>query len=50
MPACQVPGHVGVRMRVRTCSTAYAVCKAYAAYCDIVCGVSGSTMSFDIIS
>ena len=36
-------------MRVRTCSLAYPVCKAYAPYCNVIHGTSGSTIFFDII-
>ena len=30
------------------CSLAYPPCKAYASYCDVICGFSGSTIFFDI--
>jgi hypothetical protein len=45
-----VPGIVGVCMVVRSCSLAYPACNAYAPYCDVICGFSGSTIFFDIIS
>ena len=38
------------RGRVRTCSLAYPTFNAYAPYCDVICGSSGSTIFFDIIS
>jgi hypothetical protein len=46
----RVPRRVGVYMRVRACSLAYPACIAYAPYCDVICGPSGSTTFFDIIS
>ena len=45
-----VPGCVSVYMRLRACSLAYAACNAYAPYCDVMFGPSGSTTCFDIIS
>jgi hypothetical protein len=36
--------------RVRACSLAYQACKSYAPHCDVICGPSGSTIFFDIIS
>jgi hypothetical protein len=30
-------------MRVRACTLAYPACNAYALYCDVICGISGST-------
>jgi hypothetical protein len=36
--------------RVRACSLAYPACNAYTSYCDVICGPSGFTMFFDIIS
>ena len=45
-----VPGRVGVSMRSRARSLAYPACKAYAPYRVVICGFSGSTISFDIIS
>ena len=32
------------------CSVAYPACNAYAPYCDVIFGTSGSTMFFDVIS
>jgi hypothetical protein len=45
-----VPGRVGVYMCVRVCSIAYPARNAYAPYCDVICGPSGSTIYFNIIS
>jgi hypothetical protein len=45
LPIC-----VCVFLRVRASSLAYLSCKAYAPYCDVICGLSGSTIFFDIIS
>jgi hypothetical protein len=47
MQAC---GCMSVCMSVRACSLAYLPCNAYAPYCDVICGPSGSTIFFDIIS
>jgi hypothetical protein len=45
MRACaQVLGHV------HACSLSYPACNEYAPYCDVICGPSGSTTFFDIIS
>ena len=43
---------VGARVsgRVYACSLAYPARNAYAPYCDVICGPSGSTIFFDIIS
>jgi hypothetical protein len=35
---------------VRACSLAYPARNLYAPYCDVICGLSGSTTFFDIIS
>ena len=43
-----VPGRMG--MCVRACSLAYLVCNSYAPYCEVICGLSVSTIFFDIIS
>ena len=45
-----VCARVNVCMREGTCSLAYPACNAYAPYCDVICGPSGSTMFFVIIS
>jgi hypothetical protein len=44
----RVPGRLSVCMRVRACSLTYPACNAYAPYCDEICGLSGSTVFFDI--
>jgi hypothetical protein len=36
--------------RVRTWNLAYPACNSYAPYCDVIFGLSGSTIFFDIIS
>jgi hypothetical protein len=42
--ACMcVPGRVGVCMRRRACSLSNPTCKAFAPYCDVICGPSVST-------
>ena len=46
----RLPGRMGVWMRVRACNLAYPTCNSYAPYCDVICGFSGSTIFFDIIS
>jgi hypothetical protein len=38
------------RGRLRACSPAYPSFNAYAPYCDVIHGPSGSTIFFDIIS
>jgi hypothetical protein len=43
-----MPWRVGVCMRA--CSLAYPASNAYAPYCGVICGTSGSTIFFDIIS
>ena len=49
--ACMwVPKRVGVCMRIRAYSFANPARNAYAPYCDVICGPSGSTIFFDIIS
>jgi hypothetical protein len=35
---------VGVCMCVRACSLDYPACKAYAPHCNVICGLSGSTV------
>ena len=55
LPACvracvRVPGRLGVCMPMRTCNPADQACNAYAPYCDVICGPSGCTSFFDIIS
>jgi hypothetical protein len=40
---------VSVYARARACSFAYPACNAYAPYCDVIYGPSGSTIFFDII-
>jgi hypothetical protein len=42
----RVLGHVYARYF----SLAYSTCNAYAPYCDVIFGLSGSTIPFDIIS
>jgi hypothetical protein len=44
------PGRVGVCMGVRACSLAYPACNSYALYVTSLCGPSGLSMFFDIIS
>jgi hypothetical protein len=39
-----------VCIRVRAFSLAYPACNYYATYCDVICGLSGSTIFLDIIS
>ena len=34
---------IRVHGRVRTCNLTYSVCYAYAPYCDVICGPTGST-------
>ena len=46
----RVSQRVGVCMRVHACSLANPACNAYAPCCDVICGPSGSTIFFDIIS
>ena len=46
----RVPERVGVCMRVHACSPACPACNAYAPYCDVICGPSGFTIFFEIIS
>jgi hypothetical protein len=46
----QVPGRVGVCMRVRACSLAYPASNMYAPYCDVIFGPSVFIILFDIIS
>ena len=46
----EVPGRVGVFMSMHACSVAYPTFKAHAPYCDVICGLSGTTTFFDIIS
>ena len=38
------------RTRMRARSLDYPACNSYSPYCDVICGTSGSTMFFDIIS
>ena len=45
-----VPGHVGMRMRVRAYNLAYPACNAYASFCDVICNPTVDTIFFDIIS
>ena len=45
-----VPGRMGVCMQVLACSLAYPARKSYIPYCDVICGPSGSTSFFDLIS
>ena len=45
-----VPRRVGVCTRIRVCSLAKPARNAYAPYCDVLCGLSVSTIFFDIIS
>jgi hypothetical protein len=45
-----VPCSVSVCTRVRAYSLAYPAYNAYAPYCDVICGLYGSTIFFDIIS
>ena len=46
--SCLCPGRLGVCMRER--SLVYPPCNSYARYSDVICGPSGSTSFFDIIS
>jgi hypothetical protein len=49
--ACMwLPERVGVCMRLYACILAYPARKAYAPYCDVICGPLMSTIFFDIIS
>ena len=49
--ACMwVRGRVGVCMRINACCFANPACNAYAPYCGVICGPSGSTKFFDVIS
>ena len=49
--ACMcLPGRVVVCMRIRAYSLAYPARKEKAPCCDVICGPSGSTIFFDIIS
>ena len=49
--ACMwITWRAGVCMRIRACSLAYPACNAYAPYCDVICGPSGSTILLDFIS
>jgi hypothetical protein len=41
---------VCLRACVRACTLAYPACNSYAPYCDVICGPSGSTIFFDIVS
>ena len=45
-----VPSCLGMCMHVHACSLSYPACNEYAPYCDVICGPSGSTTFFDIIS
>ena len=45
-----VPGRVGACMRIRAYSLASPARNAYEPYCDVICGPSGFTILFDIIS
>ena len=45
-----VPRRMGVCICVRTCRLAYPPCNAHASYSIVICGLSGSTIFFDIIS
>jgi hypothetical protein len=41
---------VGVCMRLSVCSVAYLAYNSFAPYCDVICGLPGSTTIFDITS
>ena len=43
-------GCPGVCMCARACSFAYPACNAHAPCCVVICGLSGPTTFFDIIS
>jgi hypothetical protein len=48
--ACIDAERVDVCMCMRACSLAYLAYNAHAPYCIVICGLSGSTAYFDIIS
>ena len=51
LPVCErVSGRVGLCMRMRACSLTYPAFNAYAPYCNVIYGPTGSTIFFDIIS
>ena len=49
-PRVRLPRRVAVSVCKRACTLAYPVCKQHVPYCRFICGLSGSTTFFDMIS